>query len=130
MHSAGSDDNGQITGINVTPLVDIILVVLIIFMATAPMIQNRSMKVDLPKAVRNEKSATEAYEVTFTAARQLLFRGKPIKQDALVLELLAAPDRAVILAADKAVPYGEVVSLLDAIRGAGVKRIGLQVASR
>lgn len=130
MHSAGSDDNGAITGINVTPLVDIILVVLIIFMATAPMIQNRSVKVDLPKAQQAERSATEALDVTLTAERKLLLQGKPMTQDQIVRQLLVVPDRAVLLSADKSIPYGEVIALLDSIRSAGVKRIGLQVKAR
>ena len=130
MLSGSSDDNGAITGINVTPLVDIILVVLIIFMATAPMISSRSMRVDLPKAKVTERSATEALDVTYTAERKLLLQGRPMSQAQVVSQLLTLPDRAVLLSADKSIPYGEVVTLLDAIRGAGVKRIGLQVAVR
>jgi len=130
VHSGGGNDDGAITGINVTPLVDIILVVLIIFMATAPMIQSRSVRVDLPKAKATERSAAEALDVTLTAERKLLLQGKPLTREQIIAQLLVMPDRAVVLSADQSIPYGEVIALLDGIRGAGVKRIGLQVKSR
>lgn len=131
---ASNPEEAAITGINVTPLVDIILVVLIIFMATAPMISQRAVKVDVPKARHNERSATEALSVVFNAQRQLLLAGKPVTLDALGKSLAGAvsiqADLRVSLSADKSLPYGEVVAVLDAVRGAGVRKVGLQVVSR
>ncbi|MFA5140991.1 MAG: biopolymer transporter ExbD [Elusimicrobiota bacterium] len=128
--SSGSDE-GSITGINVTPLVDIILVVLIIFMATAPLIQNRAIKVDLPKAAKHEKAAAEAIQIVFNAKREVTLAGKGMAVAELgeALETLCAtvPDLRVSLKADKAIPYGEIISLLDIVRGAGVRKIGLEV---
>jgi biopolymer transport protein ExbD len=69
-------EEGPITGINVTPLVDIILVVLIIFMATAPLIHNRAMKVDLPKAAREGGHRGPAGRLQRPA------RGLPFRQEA------------------------------------------------
>lgn len=134
MAGSASDGDGAITGINVTPLVDIILVVLIIFMATAPLIQRRSVKVEVPKAVNNQKSATEAVAITFNAKRELAVGGQVMTLDQLKAKLssqaAAHPELHVSLAADKTLPYGEVVAVIDGVRGAGVKKIGLEVRGR
>jgi biopolymer transport protein TolR len=130
--AAGEEE--AITAINVTPLVDIILVVLIIFMATAPMIQRRSMKVEVPKAQHHEKTATEALQVTFNAQREVAVNGQKMPVAELKARLSKAvsaqPYMHVTLASDKTIPYGEVVEVIDAIRGAGVKKLGLEVRGR
>ena len=129
-----SRDEGPITGINVTPLVDIILVVLIIFMATAPLIHNRAMKVDLPKAAQHEKAATEALQVVYNAQREITISGRRVTQEQLGSELKAmvskAADLRVALRADRNLPYGEIVQILDLVRGAGVHKIGLEVKAK
>jgi biopolymer transport protein TolR len=130
MHSAGGDD-AAITGINVTPLVDIILVVLIIFMATAPMIARRAIKVDMPKAAKHEKAATEAVQVAFKGNRELYLQGKVRTREQLASDLSGAvkgqPDLHVTFMADRTLAYGEIVEILDIVRGAGVRKIGLEV---
>jgi biopolymer transport protein ExbD len=130
MHGAGEEES-SITGINVTPLVDIILVVLIIFMATAPLIHNRAIKVDLPKAALHEKTPTETLSLVFNERREITLSGKPLSHGELggVLRGMAAadPDIHVSLRADKSIPYGEIIGLLDVVRRAGVHRIGLEV---
>lgn len=134
MSSALKDDNGAITDINVTPLVDIILVVLIIFMATAPLIQKRALKVDVPKASRHERAATEAVAITFNAKRELAISGERMDLPELEARLAKAvssqPALHVTLSADKTIPYGEVVAVVDAVRGAGVRKIGLEVGAK
>lgn len=128
-----AEGDSAITGINVTPLVDIILVLLIVFMATAPLIHNRAMKVDLPKAAQHERAATEALQVTFNGERQISLSGKTVTREELgaALKALAALSEVrVALRADRALPYGEIVGLLDTIRGAGVRKIGLEVKAK
>ena len=93
MASSASEDSA-ITGINVTPLVDIILVVLIIFMATAPLIHNRAMKVDLPKAAQHERAATEALQVVYNAQREISLSGKRVTEEQLGAELRALVARS------------------------------------
>lgn len=132
MH-AGSDEV-PITGINVTPLVDIILVVLIIFMATAPLIHRRAIKVDVPKASHHERAATEALQVVMNGKREVFLSGQKVTPEELS-QLLKGyvgsdPGARVSMSADKGVAYGEIVSLLDVVRGAGVKRIGLEVSRK
>ncbi|MCX5797731.1 MAG: biopolymer transporter ExbD [Elusimicrobia bacterium] len=134
MASSGANDDGPITAINVTPLVDIILVVLIIFMATAPLIHNRAMKVDLPKAAQHERAATEALQVVYNAQREISLSGKRVTEAQLGVELRSlvarSADLRVSLRADRNLPYGEIVQLLDVVRGAGVHKIGLEVKAK
>ena len=130
MHAEG-DADGPITGINVTPLVDVVLVVLIIFMATAPMIARRAIRVEVPKVSKSDKAATDALAVAIDGKRELTLGGKPTTLPELKKVLSAAtaakPDQPVTLSADKSLPYGEVAELLDAVRSAGVKKVGLEV---
>jgi biopolymer transport protein ExbD len=131
---ADTGDGDAITGINVTPLVDIILVVLIIFMATAPMISRRAVKVDVPKVAKHERQATEALAVALDGERRLTLGGKPVTRDELIAALGAAvgarEDQAVTLSADKSLPYGDVAELLDTVRTAGVRKVGLEVVRK
>ena len=128
------DGDGAITGINVTPLVDILLVVLIIFMATAPIIARRAIKLDLPKAAQHEKMATDALSVALDASRRLTLSGKPVTAEqlkrALTLAVGANPAQPVTVSADKTLPYGDVAALLDDIRAAGVRKVGLEVVRK
>jgi biopolymer transport protein ExbD len=127
-------DDGAITAINVTPFVDIILVVLIIFMATAPIIARRAIKVDVPKAAHHDRAATEAKAIVYTAQKELLLEGKKVSPDELKSALSAGtradPDLHITLSADKGIAYGDIVGILDLIRGAGVRKIGLEVSRK
>ncbi len=123
----------MITGINVTPLVDVVLVLLIIFMATAPMIARRAIAVNVPKTATGER-ATASLRVTFAADRTLLLEKTPMDLASLSQELKvrikSEPDLNLLIAAEAGLPYEAVVELLDTIRGAGVKRVGLEVGSK
>jgi biopolymer transport protein ExbD len=131
MAGQAADEEGAITSINVTPLVDIILVVLIIFMATAPVIQRRALKVDVPKAANHEKTATEALPISLNGKRELAVAGQIMTLEDMKARLSSAvaaqPALHVTFSADKTLPYGEIVAVVDAVRGAGVKKIGLEV---
>ena len=128
---ASDDADGPITGINVTPLVDVVLVVLIIFMATAPMISRRAIKVEVPRVAKSDKAATDALAVALDGAHHLTLSGKPVAlaelKKVLSAAIAAKPEQAVTLSADKAIAYGEVAELLDAVRSAGIKKVGLEV---
>jgi biopolymer transport protein ExbD len=131
MAGSTQSNSGPITAINVTPLVDIILVVLIIFMATAPLIQRRAIHVDVPKAAHHERAATEAVQVVLKADGAITVAGKPMTrermQSALSAGVAAEPELRVTFAADRVIAYSDIIAVLDLIRGAGVKKIGLEV---
>lgn len=128
-----SESPGPITDINVTPLVDIILVVLIIFMATAPLIHRRAIKVDVPEAKHQERAEVEVLEVTFNKTRELYVEGRAVSRrelsDSLKALFEATPDMRVLVSADEMIPYGEIIGLLDLIRGTGLRRVSLEVKS-
>lgn len=126
-----SEGSRPITDINVTPLVDIILVVLIIFMATAPLMDRKALRVDVPSAKHTERAGLEALEVSFDKSRELRLGGKTLDKEQLIRalgqRLRDDPEMRVILSADQALPYGDIVGILDLIRGTGLRKISLQV---
>ncbi len=134
MQASSDDGDGPITGINVTPLVDVTLVVLIIMMATAPLIARRAIKVDVPRAAHHDRTATDALTVALDAKRALTLSGRGVTRDQLIKQLSEAvrlsPEQPVTVAADKSLPYGEVTALLDDIRAAGVHKVGLEVVRK
>ena len=134
MQASSDDGDGAITGINVTPLVDVTLVVLIIFMATAPMIARRALKLELPKAAQHEKAATDALSVALDGSRRLTLSGKDVTPEqlkkALSLAVSVNQGQPVSISADRSLPYGEVASLLDDIRASGVRKVGLEVVRK
>lgn len=114
--------------INVTPLVDVMLVLVVIFILTAPLLAS-SIRLDLPRAEGAEPgSAPRAVTLVVDAAGQAYLQDEPLSQAALTQRLrdLAArqPDAEIQLRADAAVPYGRVVEVMGAASAAGLWRIG------
>jgi biopolymer transport protein ExbD len=128
------DDSGRmITEINVTPLVDITLVLLIIFMVTTSYIVNPSIKVDLPKAASGSDQVRTTLALTLTKDGQLYLNGDR-SDEAQVQRQIAAdlpknPDLQAIIAADKVVPHGSVVHIIDLVKRAGVRKFAINVDS-
>jgi biopolymer transport protein ExbD len=125
---------GIISGINVTPLVDIVLVLLIVFMATSHIIAQRAMKLNLPKAAHTQETPTPAVTILMAADRTLSLDGQAVTREALAMNLAQMvrldPGLRVTLAADKSVDWDAVATLLDDVRGAGVTKLSAQVAQR
>ncbi len=126
------DPEEAITQINVVPLVDIMLVLLIIFMLTANFISTPSVPVSLPKALTSDPTAPESQAVVLTEKGELYFQNLPIEKGKLadVLQQAVArnPDLRIVLSADASIPHGRVVELLDLIRTAGVNKVALGVS--
>jgi biopolymer transport protein TolR len=126
-------EEDAITGINVTPLVDITLVLLIIFMVTARFISEPSIGVSLPKS--SSSSAGEAAErnvfLTINETHQIYLNNSPVDQGKLgesIREMLQKrPDMNLIVRADKNISHGEVIAVLDEVRSQGVTEFGIAV---
>ena len=120
---------GSIAQINVTPLVDVMLVLLVIFMVTAPIIQ-QGVTVDLPKTRASALNSQEdPLVVGVTKDGTVYLNDNPIAladlRNKLVAIAQSTADRAVLLRADRSVPYGEVVGVIGAIKEAGINKLGM-----
>ncbi|HSR36952.1 MAG TPA: protein TolR [Desulfurivibrionaceae bacterium] len=127
--SSSSRDRGTMSQINVTPLVDVMLVLLIIFMVTAPMMQ-QGVQVNLPKAAAKSLTAQEQAVVVSIdkSGRTFIDRSEVPGADlkTRLVEILASRSKKeVFLKADQDVPYGLVVKAMADIKGAGVERLGM-----
>ena len=128
----GGDEDGQmIVGINVTPLVDITLVLLIIFMVTASYIVNPAIKVDLPKAASGTEQTKTTLALTIAKDGVVYLNGERTNDSGIVQyiggELPKNPDLQAIIAADKVVPHGDVIHVIDLVKRSGVHRFALNV---
>ena len=136
--TSSGDDDGSIASINMTPMVDLTLVLLIIFMVAAPLLSKASsINVNLPKAVSAE--ATPSSPLALTLAREasgprLYANGKPIDETGvrrLVPELLAKDrDLQAIVSADEGIDYGRVMHLVDVVKSLGVAKFALSTEAR
>ena len=126
-------DRGTMSQINVTPLVDVMLVLLVIFMVTAPMMQ-QGVQVNLPKAETKSLSPKEdTLVVSVDKSGKTFINTNEVQADQLkdkLNSMLAGREkREVFLKADSSVPYGEVVRVMAQIKGAGVERLGMVTES-
>ena len=125
-----SDDLGDLAEINVTPLVDVMLVLLIIFMITAPML-TQGLDVALPQAEGKsfELASNNPAKVTVTSAGAVYVDGTAVGSSNLELSLgpmlRARGIKRALLEADEGVPYGRVVGVLDVMNRAGVQQLGM-----
>lgn len=127
--TAAEDGLGLRAEINVTPLVDVVLVLLVIFMVVTPLLRQET-PVDLP-VVRQSRAATEDHQLTLAIAADgsLSLGGEPLARDRLTERLQSVlgdrAERTLFLAADRSLSYSAVVEVIDACREAGVTAIGL-----
>ena len=132
MATAWNDDEDAITGINVTPLVDVTLVLLIIFMVTTSYIVRASIEVDLPKAATAQQTPPSSLSVVLTRAGELYLNDRITTEEQLAAQVRAQvednPDIQVLIGADTELEYGRVVGLIDLIKQNGVRRYALNVA--
>ncbi len=129
---AGDDDDGMITGINVTPLVDVTLVLLIIFMVTAKIIVSQGMPMDLPKAASGEQIQT-VFSIELTADGQTFVDSKKVTNDEAIGGLAKAArarnkDLRAVIRADRKVEHGRVIHVLDILKRHGVAKIAFAVS--
>jgi biopolymer transport protein ExbD len=132
MAGGTQDSDEEITGINVTPLVDIVLVLLIIFMVTANFIVRETVEIDLPRAANtNDKTVQGPVMVTMDKEAKLYFDGIEIAQDALMAKMQEAvgkdKDVRAIITADQSLNYGKVMGLIDLVKAAGIAKFALNI---
>jgi biopolymer transport protein TolR len=129
MDASSQRDTTTISQINVTPLVDVMLVLLVIFMVTAPIIQ-QGVQVNLPQAKTSAIPGTEEYLIVTVAKSGKVY----LNDNAMTLEELGVKlraikklqaDKQVYLRADQDVRYGTVMSAIAAIKQAGIERLGM-----
>lgn len=117
--------------INVVPLVDVILVVLIIFMVTAPVIMKPSIAVNLPKAGSGETTTPSKLNILIKQGGELVLDGQSADDTQVKMaaeqEFKKNPDVQAIISADKDVPHGRVVSVLDIVKSVGVKKFAISI---
>ena len=130
---AGTNGNSKtpITAINVTPLVDITLVLLIIFMVTATFIANPQIPIDLPKAATAEKSEPQTFAVVITKNNELFLDGEATTEDQIGQfidnRLKNTPDLQVVISADREAMHGNVVRIIDLVRSHNVQKFAINV---
>ncbi|MEA2698610.1 MAG: biopolymer transport protein TolR [Myxococcales bacterium] len=122
---------GIIADINVTPLVDIMLVLLIIFMLTANLIAKQAIEVELPRASQSTTLNPTTLAVTLTREGALYLNGKPTTPDGLRKDVADAvardPKTQAVISGDRAVSHGRVVWVLDVIKSLGVTAFAIQI---
>jgi biopolymer transport protein TolR len=127
------DSDEPITQINVVPLVDIMLVLLIIFMLTASFISTPSVPVNLPKAYTANPTAPASQALVLNIQGELFYQNQKVKKEDLSRMLreqtVINPELRIVLSADALVTHGKVVELLDLVRQAGVTKVALGVAA-
>ena len=121
-----------ITGINITPLVDIVLVLLVVLMVVSTYIVTQSMRVDLPRASTSDTPRTGPITLTILRDGRILLDEQPILesdvQSALTVAFRLEADRAMVISADRSVPHGRVVEFVDLARQSGATRFAIKVA--
>jgi biopolymer transport protein TolR len=125
------EEDDAITGINVTPLVDVTLVLLIIFMVTAPIIAKQTIEVELPCAAHGGETVNKTFTLVLTKDARIFLNGVETDDAGLVAAVRTARSRGedvqAIVGADKNATHGAVTHLLDVLKGAGVLRFAIQI---
>jgi biopolymer transport protein ExbD len=131
MAGGASRRRGIIAEINVTPLVDIMLVLLIIFMLTAHLIARQAIAIELPHASQSTAAPPTTLVITLKADGALFLNDQPTTPDALRTAITAAvardPKTQAIVAGDKRVSHGRVVWVLDTVKSLGITQFAIQI---
>ncbi len=132
MAGGAQDTDEGIVGINVTPLVDVTLVLLIIFMVVSKVIVSQSIPLDLPKAAVGTQ-AQSVFSVVLLADGSAQVDSKPIPNDEAIFQLSQDAQKKnnelrVVIKADSSVPHGRVIHVLDLLKQAGVTKIAFGVS--
>jgi biopolymer transport protein TolR len=122
---------GIIAEINVTPLVDIMLVLLIIFMLTAHLIARQAIEIELPRASQSTAPPPTTLAITLKADGALFLNDRPVTpaalRDAIRASVARDPKTQAIVAGDKRVSHGRVIWVLDTVKSLGITQFAIQI---
>jgi biopolymer transport protein ExbD len=132
MAGGAQQADDAITGINVTPLVDITLVLLIIFMVTTKIVLNQTVPLDLPKAATGTSDVQTVFSIVLAADGRVMVDTNQVANDDAILPLARTaqtshPDLRAVIKADAAVTHGRVIHVLDLLKQAHVSKIAFGV---
>ena len=131
MAAGASRRRGIIAEINVTPLVDIMLVLLIIFMLTAHLIAKQAIEIELPRAAQSTALPPTTLAIALKADGALFLNDKPVTaaalRDAIKAAVARDPKTQAIIAGDKRVSHGRVVWVLDTVKALGITQFAIQI---
>lgn len=129
--SSSHEEMGPISAINVTPFVDVVLVLLVIFMVTAPVLMKDSLGIQLPKAVNGDQTPAPSFGLAVTKSGQLMLNGQIALEEAIIAEAKAQLSKnnefQVIISADSEALHKDVVHAIDLVKTAGVHKFALQI---
>jgi biopolymer transport protein ExbD len=127
----GGRGRQPIVGINITPMVDVVLVLLIIMMVSANYVVRQSLKVELPASASSDGPASSPMVVAIGPKGELSWNGQPVAEDALQRELAAAakrtPEGSLVVSGDKAASHGTIVHVMDLARRAGLRKFAVGI---
>lgn len=127
---SGNDDEGM-NDINITPLVDVMLVLLVIFLVASVYIVKDAVEVDLPKAAKTSDAVETTVSIVVDKHGSLYLNGQPATENSIAVacQSLAStnPDAQAIIAADNEVKHGYVVKVIDIVRTNGLSRFAINV---
>lgn len=133
MASLDGDNNesGLIASINITPFVDVVLVLLVIFMITAPMLVKEILELRLPKTVSGDGQATQTLGVAVNRDGNILLNGSLVDEEyfknAIQSAIAGNAETQAIIAADVDVPYGKVIRVIDLMKSSGLNKFAVQI---
>ncbi len=134
VQAQGGRARAGIVGINVTPMVDVVLVLLVIMMVSATYIVSESMQVNLPKAANADDTVSSLASVTLAKDKTLYWNGGKVSEAELEQKLWNAyaknNDVNLIVSADQDATHGSVVHLIDIAKAVGITKFAINVESR
>lgn len=129
--NSDSEESSFVSAINITPFVDVVLVLLVIFMITAPMLVKDVLELKLPKTTTGDGQVVQTLGVAVNREGNILLNGQITDEEGLkkaALETLAKnPEAQAIVAADVEVAYGKVVKVIDLLKQVGLNRFAVQI---
>ena len=130
----GAGGSTPISAINITPFVDVVLVLLVIFMVTAPTLMKDTIGIQLPKAASSEGAKPESLAVAINEQGQILVNGTLSSPENLALEAQAAvarnPAVQALIAADENSRHSALVTVIDTLKQSGLERFAIQVGKK